>query len=75
MSKDIYIDENISSVVSFYACSPLTTEYGNVKLSIPASGMHIQSNISDIVEIYSSDSPFFTDRCYRGDFDFDVKNK
>ena len=79
ITKDIYINQSTSNIVSFYIRSSSNKECANVKLSIPTSGMHIQSNISDgnnnMVEIYSSDSPFFTDRCYRGDFDFDITER
>ena len=79
ITKDIYASQTASNIVSFYIRSPSDKEYANVKLSIPTSGMYIQSNITDnnnhIVEVYSAESPFFTDKCYRGDFDFDITER
>ena len=82
LAQEIYNDPNTSKIISFNIKDidnpESTLNCPSIKFQIPAAGMNLISNYKidgkHTLNLYE-DSVSFVDKCYRGDFDFDLTEK
>jgi hypothetical protein len=83
LAQEIYDDINTSKIISFNIKDidnpESTLNCPSIKFQIPATGMNLVSNYKidgkHTLNLYEVNSSSFIDKCYRGDFDFDLTEK